>query len=161
MKPYIIKKADHFLSNFILSSFFYIFFLPWLILTSEISLLICLSIAYICYLAYLLYKIKIFKKKYQNYESLVIDANGIKCEDEKEIFYVIWNDISEIRFYRNGPPRGARTEMTIICNDDDNYTFSFEPYTYAINLYRLKNRIIGFSNRKNIIVSSFHFWLQW
>ena len=161
MKPYIIKKANHFLSNFILSSVLYIFFSSLIYFTNKISLLICLSAPYICYLAYLLYKINIFKKKYQNYESLVIDANGIKCEEERERFNVTWNDISEIRFNRKGPARAAWTEMTIICNDDDNYTFSFEPYTYAINLYKLKNRIIGFSNRENIIVSSFHFWLQW
>lgn len=96
----------------------------------------------------------------QNYESFVVDKHGIRCEDEAEVFNAIWDDISSIYFYKNGS-RAAWTEMTITCNDDDKYTFSFKPYTYAMNLYRLRKCIINFSKRKNIITSNFHFWMQW
>ena len=159
MKPYIIKKTDQFLSDFILPSMFYSFFAPLLVCCNEMSLLICLSIPYFGYSLYILYKRCIFKK---NYESLVVDKHGIKCKDETEEFDATWDDISEIIFYKKGPNRTAWSEMTIIYNGKDKYTFSFKPYTYAMNLCRLRKRIIGFSKRKNIVISkSLLWWNQW
>lgn len=158
MKPYIIKKTDQFLSDLILPSVFYVFFTPLLFLCNEMSLLICLSLPYFGYFAYILYK-RIKNK--QDYEVLVVDKHGIKCEDEIEVFNATWDDVSEILMYKKGPNRSAWTEMTIICNGKKKYTFSFKPYTYAMNLYRLRNRIIYFSKRKHIITSEFHLWMQW
>ena len=161
MRPYIIKRFDQFLSDFILPSVFFVIIAPLLILCNEKSLFVCLSLPYFCYLAYIIYKMTIFKKKKQNFESLVINKHGIKCEDKKETFNAIWDDISQICLSRNGPNRGRWTEMTIICNDGDKYTFSFKPYTYAMNLYRLRKHIINFSKRKDIITANFYLWTQW
>ena len=161
MRPYIIKKTDRFLSDFILASYFYLFFSFWGLFVDGNEILIFLSVLYFAYVVYIMCKIIAFKKKEHNFEVLVVDEHGIKCEDEIGTFKAIWEDISEIRFYKTGPAKNAWTEMSIICNDDDKYKFSFRPYTYAMNLYRLRKCIMSFSKREDIFIANFHLWLQW
>lgn len=156
MKTYILTKKDEYLFDLYLVSFGTIMVLlacPFMHKYFNIWSIGMMTF----YDALFIYRYVNFRRKYEDYDRLVIDDKGIVCADDEWTYTMPWNNIEEIIL--NKGKKGITLTMNL--TDGDEIEFSLWPYQECLNLYKLRRVIRHFSNRQDIVIVKFRLWFWW